>query len=173
MNNQADRMKGYRYIAPRHVDVQRIQMSLPSHAEEGKTKRASMACLECKKRRTKCSTGRPCSECATHERECIYDETADKRRKEHVMSTKNQLQATEEVLGFYHKFLEDLLESLRLGSKGQLHELVEVVQSTVRNHLPEEQGGYERIKETVYSILADYEDAEGTSDVEIGQDIIS
>jgi hypothetical protein len=85
------------------------------------------------------------------------------------MSTKNQLQATEDSLGYYHKLLEDLLESFRLGNKDQLDRLIEVIQSTSRNHLPDDQDSYESIRNTIYHILSEYEDAEGTSDVEIGQ----
>ena len=65
--------------------------------------------------------------------------------------------------------LEDLLESLRLSNKDQLDDLVDVIQNTTRNRTPDEQNGYEIIKEAVDSILADYQDAEGTSDVEIEQ----
>lgn len=53
MDNQADRSRPYRLIAPRQVDVQQPQTPQAFSADEGKTKRASMACTECKKRRTK------------------------------------------------------------------------------------------------------------------------
>lgn len=53
MDDRPDRMRGYRLIAPRHVDLQKQLTPQTSSADEGKTKRASMACLECKKRRTK------------------------------------------------------------------------------------------------------------------------
>ncbi|EEA28168.1 hypothetical protein TMatcc_003520 [Talaromyces marneffei ATCC 18224] len=169
MDDQADRMRGYRFIAPRHVDVQKPPTPQTPNADEGKTKRASMACLECKKRRTKCSTGNPCTECANHGRGCIYDVNADKRRKEHVMSTKQQLENTEDNLRYYHGFLEDILASIRLGSRYQVDQLLQVVQDTVRNPDPENKSGYNKIREAIFSILGEFEDAEGsdeTSDVD-------
>lgn len=160
MDEQADRMQGYRYIAPRRVDPH-TQIPSPESVEEGRSKRASMACLECKKRRTKCSTGNPCTECAARERPCVYDKNADKRRKEHVLSAKHQLHVTEESLLYYHGFLEDLLESLRLGRRDQLDQLIEVIQSTEKNTYMDEPGIYEDIRTAVDAILSECTDAEG------------
>lgn len=78
------------------------------------------------------------------------------------------MQATEDILAYYHKLLEDLLQSLRLGREDQLDQLVEVIQNTVRNSVPEAQDRYTGIREVVYSILEEHEDAEG-SDVDMGQ----
>ncbi|EED23426.1 C6 transcription factor SndA, putative [Talaromyces stipitatus ATCC 10500] len=164
MDNHPDRMRGYRLIAPRHVDVQKPPTPQSPNADEGKTKRASMACLECKKRRTKCSTGNPCTECHNHQRECVYDINADKRRKEHVISTKQQLENTEEALRYYRTFLEDILASMRLGSRSHVEQLVQVVQNTVRNPDPDDRSGYTTIRETIFSILSEFEDAEGSEE---------
>lgn len=169
MDGRPDRMRGYRFIAPRHIDIQKPSTLQAPNADEGKTKRASMACLECKKRRTKCSTGNPCTECANHGRDCIYDVNADKRRKEHVLSTKQQLENTEDNLRFYHSFMEDILASIRVGDKYQVDQLVQVIQNSVRNPDPENKSGYNQIKESIISILGEFEDAEGsdeTSDVD-------
>ncbi|PLB55375.1 hypothetical protein P170DRAFT_470794 [Aspergillus steynii IBT 23096] len=94
--------------------------------EEGKIKRASMACTECKRRRTKCNAaetaGSPCSECALHGRECIVDEFADKRRK---ISAKR----TEESLKFYRGFVEELLEAIRSGDGPSIESIVNIIRS--------------------------------------------
>lgn len=52
-SRQPGRTQNYRAIAPRQVDLQGAQVLATSASEDSKTKRASMACLECKKRRTK------------------------------------------------------------------------------------------------------------------------
>lgn len=65
--------------------------------DEGKMKRASTACKECQKRRTRC-TGMPCTECTTHGRECITDELSDKRRKASAKKTQGELAETTALL---------------------------------------------------------------------------
>jgi hypothetical protein len=50
MERQLGRAQSYRAIAPRH-DLQGTQKPVSPAPEESKAKRASMACLECKKRR--------------------------------------------------------------------------------------------------------------------------
>ncbi|CRG84516.1 hypothetical protein PISL3812_01795 [Talaromyces islandicus] len=162
MDRQPGRVQSYRTIAPRQVDLQGAQMPISSAPEESKTKRASMACLECKKRRTKCTTTTPCSECLSHGRQCIYDQSADKRRKEHAMTTKNQLQVTQENLDYYHKLLEDILESIRHSDPDQLRQLVEAVRQTPRYPRQEPHNDYATILKVVYTILGEFEDAEGS-----------
>ncbi|KAH8427841.1 Zn(II)2Cys6 transcription factor domain-containing protein [Aspergillus melleus] len=94
--------------------------------EEGKIKRASMACTECKRRRTKCNAaetaGSSCSECALHGRDCIVDEFADKRRK---ISAKR----TEESLKYYRGFVEELLEAIRSGDGSSIESIVNIIRS--------------------------------------------
>jgi len=43
--------------------------------------KASFACLSCKQRKSKCDQSSPCRVCQIHGCVCIYDETADQRRK--------------------------------------------------------------------------------------------
>lgn len=78
------------------------------------------------------------------------------------MTTKNQLQVTQENLDFYHKLLEDLLESIRHGDVDQLRQLVEAVRQTPKNPQQEIQTDYAAILKVVYTILGEYEDAEGS-----------
>lgn len=78
------------------------------------------------------------------------------------MTTKNQLQTTQENLGYYHKVLEDLLESIRHSDPDQLRQLVEAVRETPKNPHQEVQNGYATILKVVYTILEDAEDAEGS-----------
>jgi len=78
------------------------------------------------------------------------------------MTTKNQLQTTQENLDYYHKVLEDLLESIRHSDSDQLLQLVEAVRQTPRNPRQEMQNDYAMILRVVYTILGDCEDAEGS-----------
>ncbi|GIJ89644.1 hypothetical protein Asppvi_008589 [Aspergillus pseudoviridinutans] len=94
-------------------------------AEESKIRRASTACTECQRRRTKCSansTGTPCSECALHGRDCIIDEFADKRRK--VVRDRAQ-----EELVYYREFVEQLLAAIRHGKRTDVDAIINVIQS--------------------------------------------
>ncbi|GAD93628.1 C6 finger domain protein, putative [Paecilomyces variotii No. 5] len=100
--------------------------------EESRIKRASTACKECKRRRTKvqsftlpvlpslCSTGNPCTECAAHDRECVYDESADKRRKVAAKRAQEQLE-------YYRGILERLLESIRYCERAEIDQIIAVI----------------------------------------------
>ncbi|KAE8155393.1 hypothetical protein BDV40DRAFT_283838 [Aspergillus tamarii] len=93
--------------------------------EEVKIRRASAACTECKRRRTKCSadtTGPPCAECALHGRDCVIDEFADKRRK--VAARRAQ-----EELRYYRGFVEQLLKAIRHGEGTDVEAIVAVIRS--------------------------------------------
>ncbi len=48
---------------------------------KGRKTRISSACLECKKRRRKCTGETPCQTCSEVQAECIYDPTMDRRSK--------------------------------------------------------------------------------------------
>ncbi|RHZ57914.1 Zn(II)2Cys6 transcription factor domain-containing protein [Aspergillus thermomutatus] len=112
----------FRHIAPRTL------LDTPTArpvAEESKIRRASTACAECKRRRTKCSaklTGAPCSVCALHHRDCIIDKDADKRRK---VAQKR----LEEDLTYYREFVEQLLEALRHGKRACIDAIINVIRS--------------------------------------------
>ncbi|KKA21539.1 C6 finger domain protein [Rasamsonia emersonii CBS 393.64] len=69
-----------------------------------------------------CSTGNPCTECAAHNRECVYDEAADRRRKAFTKFTQEQLQ-------YYRGFLERLLDSIRYGDRDRLDDMINVIRS--------------------------------------------
>jgi len=109
-----------RALAPRVASTPESLAPGSGAAEEIKTKRASTACKECKRRRTRCSTGNPCAECAAHGRECVYDELADKRRK---VAAKR----TQEELDYYRGFLERLLDSIRYCEPGHIDQIINVI----------------------------------------------
>ncbi|KAE8370476.1 hypothetical protein BDV27DRAFT_61692 [Aspergillus caelatus] len=88
-----------------------------SPAEQSKRKRASLACLECQRRRIKCGPGRPCEPCLLNRRECIYNECNDKRRK-------ISAEATEQNLKFYRSALENLLRAIQIGSKSDVDHII-------------------------------------------------
>ncbi|PYI11452.1 hypothetical protein BO78DRAFT_134685 [Aspergillus sclerotiicarbonarius CBS 121057] len=114
--------KPFRPIAPRRIPEPPAPAAAP---EEGKIKRASTACGECKRRRTKCSadtTGTPCAECALHGRECVIDEFADKRRK--VTAKRN-----EEELWYYRGALELVLKEIRIKELSTVNRFVAFIRS--------------------------------------------
>lgn len=68
------------------------------------------------------TTGTPCAECALHDRECVIDEFADKRRK--VAAKRAQ-----EDLKYYRGFVEQLLEALRSGDRSTIDGILDVIRS--------------------------------------------
>jgi hypothetical protein len=58
-----------------------------------------------------------CTECETHGRECLYDETSDKRRKATA-------KRTQEDLANLRGFLEQLLHVLRAGDSNTIQHLI-------------------------------------------------
>ncbi|KAL4979788.1 hypothetical protein BDW66DRAFT_96241 [Aspergillus desertorum] len=124
-----------RPLAPKGPDTEARPMS--RSPEETRTKRASTACSECKLRRTKCTvadSGGPCTECALHNRECIIDELADRRRKiaaketeENLKRTQMELQATRTELEYYRSYVDYLLTSIRSCQEGELSKIVKVI----------------------------------------------
>ncbi|KAJ5146593.1 uncharacterized protein N7515_001157 [Penicillium bovifimosum] len=89
--------------------------------DDSRMKRASTACRGCQKRRTRC-TGVPCSECIRRNRECIFDELADRRRK----ASARRMQ--EELIGL-QEFLVQLLGVLREGNNAEVQYLVNAIRS--------------------------------------------
>jgi hypothetical protein len=67
-----------------------------------------------------CSTGNPCTECAAHDRECVYDESADKRRKVAAKRAQEQLE-------YYKGILERLLESIRYCERAEIEQIIAVI----------------------------------------------
>ncbi|KAE8144106.1 hypothetical protein BDV25DRAFT_167645 [Aspergillus avenaceus] len=117
--------RSFRPIAPRAVPDPPPPTPGGGPPEEVKIKRASAACTECKRRRTKCSadtTGAPCAECALHGRECVVDEYADKRRK--VAARRAQ-----EELRYYRGFVEQLLKAIRYGDRPNVDAIVNIIRS--------------------------------------------
>ncbi|KAI2879729.1 hypothetical protein CBS13152_9230 [Aspergillus niger] len=68
------------------------------------------------------TTGTPCAECALHDRECVIDEFADKRRK--VAAKRAQ-----EDLKYYRGFVEQLLEALRSSDCATIDGILDVIRS--------------------------------------------
>ncbi|KAL2841713.1 hypothetical protein BJY01DRAFT_217259 [Aspergillus pseudoustus] len=74
-------------------------------SDHGK-KRASMACLACKKSKRKCSGTYRCDNCIAYGRECVFDETKDQRRR---VAAKH----TAEELVYFQDFINKLLRVVR------------------------------------------------------------
>ncbi|KAJ5900218.1 uncharacterized protein N7473_004288 [Penicillium subrubescens] len=112
----------FRAIAPSPVSLGRPTPGPESGKVEGRIERASTACKECRRHRTRCRNGQPCSECQRHGRECIIHQYSDKRRK----TTQKEAQ---ERLQYYRTFLAELLEMIRVSSSSELQHLVNMIRS--------------------------------------------
>ncbi|RJE26454.1 hypothetical protein PHISCL_01164, partial [Aspergillus sclerotialis] len=111
--------KPYRPIRPR---TSVPDGSSTHNTEDGKLKRASIACTECKRRRVRCSDGIPCTECSIHDRNCVYNELADKRRKIAAKHAQEELQ-------YYRGFVEQLLRAIRHGEQNHVDEIIGIIRA--------------------------------------------
>jgi hypothetical protein len=126
-----DRMyrSAYRPLAPK------IGSEPPAQSrglEDNRNKRSSTACSECKQRRIKCSvdgTGPPCTECALHGRECIFDEKQDKRRKVAREQIVEDLKRTQNDLKNARGYLEYLIDAIRYSNRDDVYALVDAIRS--------------------------------------------
>ncbi|OKP02414.1 hypothetical protein PENSUB_7178 [Penicillium subrubescens] len=108
--------------------------------EDGRMKRASTACKECQKRRTRCTGPPKCSECDTHDRECTFDEQADRRRKANAKRTQEELASLTE-------FTEQLLNVIRYSNNATTQHVVNVIRSSTSR---------EEIQSVLIQILAQH-----------------
>ncbi|PYH77692.1 hypothetical protein BO82DRAFT_243923, partial [Aspergillus uvarum CBS 121591] len=102
----------YRPIAPKAAKEDEARDPPAPAPESGKTRRASTACYECQRLRTRCTikdTGIPCTQCRVHGRACQIDESKDKRRKA-------EQKRTEELLRVYQSLIGGLLKIMRMGN---------------------------------------------------------
>ncbi|KAJ5584329.1 uncharacterized protein N7459_004129 [Penicillium hispanicum] len=92
-------------------------------SEDGRMKRASTACKECQKRRTRCS-GDPCTECQAHQRNCVFDELSDRRRKASAKKTQEELNSLRDFVdqllavfrGSDNRAVQHLINTIRAGA---------------------------------------------------------
>ncbi|OJK02684.1 hypothetical protein ASPACDRAFT_39997 [Aspergillus aculeatus ATCC 16872] len=145
----------YRPIAPKAAKEDEAR-DPPPVPESGKTRRASTACYECQRLRTRCTikdTGIPCTQCRVHGRSCEVNESKDKRRKA-------EQKRTEELLRVYKSLINGLMEIIRIGD-GELTrevlsrmrqptgliELQDLLSEYVTLAVPEEEEGEEEEEE--------------------------
>ncbi|KAI9750704.1 MAG: hypothetical protein M4579_006352 [Chaenotheca gracillima] len=85
------------------------------------TKKASTACLSCKKSKRKCSGGPPpCAPCIQRKLECVFDLGRDKRRKVAVKRTHDELE--------YHKdLLQGLMATIRSSKTASTDRLIDLI----------------------------------------------
>ncbi|CAI7657222.1 unnamed protein product [Penicillium glandicola] len=93
-----------------------------SAPEEKRMRRASTACTECQKRRTRCTGPPHCTECSTHARECIFDEAADRRRKASAKRIQDQLD-------HFRSFVDDLIGIIRDSDVSTVQSIVNTIRS--------------------------------------------
>ncbi|KAH0843186.1 hypothetical protein FOPE_07848 [Fonsecaea pedrosoi] len=85
-------------------------------------KKVSLACLACRRRRTKCDGGVPCASCLSRNTECVKDEYDDGRRK---LAVKRRLESLEKD----RHLLDALLHAIRTGGPYQLNALISLIRS--------------------------------------------
>ncbi|CDM34500.1 hypothetical protein DTO013E5_5003 [Penicillium roqueforti] len=128
MNEQT--LRGYRPLAPRTRLLGGSggdggEGGSPSGGgapEEKRMRRASTACTECQKRRTRCTGPPNCTECSTHARECVFDEAADRRRKASAKRIQDQLD-------HFRSFVDDLIGLIRDSDGPSVQLIVNTIRS--------------------------------------------
>ncbi|RAL11938.1 Zn(II)2Cys6 transcription factor [Aspergillus homomorphus CBS 101889] len=85
-------------------------------------KRVSMACLACKKSKRKCSGVPPCDNCRAFNRQCIFDETLDQRRRVAAKRTADEL-------SYHRDMLNDLLKVMRAEDQSYGLKLLEIIRN--------------------------------------------
>ncbi|PYH91080.1 C6 transcription factor [Aspergillus ellipticus CBS 707.79] len=89
-------------------------------ASDASKKRVSMACLACKKSKRKCSGVPPCDNCRAFNRQCIFDETLDQRRRVAAKRTADEL-------SYHRDMLNDLLKLMRAEDQTYALRLLEII----------------------------------------------
>ncbi|KAL2010880.1 hypothetical protein VTN00DRAFT_3598 [Thermoascus crustaceus] len=105
-------------------------------------KRVSTACLACKKSKRKCSGVPPCDNCRALNRECIFDESLDQRRR---VAAKR----TAEELNYHRDMLNDLFKVIRSAEQAHAMKLLDIIRNDAT---PEEIRAY--IDETLATMQA-------------------
>ncbi|KAJ5745133.1 hypothetical protein N7520_010315 [Penicillium odoratum] len=119
-----DATRPFRPIAPRTltpgggVEIGQLPPNGGSSNEEGQKKRASTACKECQKRRTR-----------AHDRECVFDELSDRRRKASARRTQEELTRSQQELAGLRDFLDQLLGALGSNDSDVVRHLIDTIRS--------------------------------------------
>ncbi|KAJ9200450.1 transcriptional regulator family: Fungal Specific TF [Paecilomyces variotii] len=85
-------------------------------------KRVSTACLACKRSKRKCSGVPPCDNCRALNRECIFDESLDQRRRVAV-------KRTAEELNYHRDMLNDLFKVIRSANHSSAQQLLDIIRN--------------------------------------------
>ncbi|KAJ5773370.1 C6 transcription factor SndA [Penicillium paradoxum] len=118
-------VRAYRPLAPRtEPAAEGDEGGSPngSAPEERRMRRVSTACRECQRRRTRCSGAPQCSECRIHNRDCVFDEAADRRRKASARRTQDQLD-------HYRALVDDLLGIIRERDGQTVQSIIDIIRS--------------------------------------------
>ncbi|KAL9092482.1 MAG: hypothetical protein Q9159_000829 [Coniocarpon cinnabarinum] len=108
--------------------------SKPTYAKRGKI--TIVACVPCRKRKTKCDGHRPsCTQCSSRNGPCSYDMTDDQRKLTYLRDSVEQLQTDKTLLEQLFQTVqvasqEEAIEVFRrLRSGGDLHQVAEEIQA--------------------------------------------
>ncbi|KAL2870951.1 uncharacterized protein BJX67DRAFT_211437 [Aspergillus lucknowensis] len=83
------------------------------------------------------ASGPPCSECALHGRECVFDERLDKRRKVAREQTEELLRKTQEERNHARGCLEYLLNAIRYSDRADVDALIDAIRDgATDNQIP-------------------------------------
>ncbi|PLB49634.1 putative C6 transcription factor [Aspergillus steynii IBT 23096] len=110
-------------------------------------KRVSMACLACKKSKRKCSGTAPCDNCRTFNRQCVFDETLDQRRRVAAKRTADEL-------SYHRDMLNDMLKVMKAENQSYAFRLLEIVRNDAST---------EEIRAFIDETLAHFVDADKES----------
>ncbi|KAL4876411.1 hypothetical protein BJY04DRAFT_199911 [Aspergillus karnatakaensis] len=107
--------------------------------------KASTACIQCRKRRSKCTGDIPCDACRHQGTNCVRDEELDGRRKIGVKRKVELLEQEITRLRLDKMLLDRMLRIIRESSIEEVDHLLRLIQrttslDTLRSHLCEDQG---------------------------------
>ncbi|CDM38396.1 Zn(2)-C6 fungal-type DNA-binding domain [Penicillium roqueforti FM164] len=87
-------MTGQNALRPLRPMVQASLSQLQTSPSScGKRQNVSLACTNCRQKRTKCSGALPCANCKAKLCQCIYDPSSDRRRKSYSIESSALRQA--------------------------------------------------------------------------------
>ncbi|KAL4802520.1 hypothetical protein BDV18DRAFT_62412 [Aspergillus unguis] len=109
-----------RYLLP--VPSLTTRPGPPGGVVRPRAKKASIACAECRRRRSKCTGGIPCDRCRGDKTACVVNEDSDRRRK-------GVLERRLELLERDRSLLSVLIESLQQANELEASRVLDVIRS--------------------------------------------
>lgn len=84
--------------------------------------------------------GGPCTECAYHNRECVIDELADKRRKiaareteENLRKTQEELEIARQEIQFHRSYSDQIIKVIRYSGEEEVEKFISLIRRGASN----------------------------------------